>query len=163
MTRRRNGRRPPARGFSLIELLIVITIILIIAAIAIPKLISVKEVANEAAAVSDMHVIQVAETAYVGAYGGFSATLADLGGTPGNLPTATAAQLLNSDLGETSPQSDGYVFTYAPQGITPVQLFTINADPVLVGVTGVRHFFSDQSAVVRWNVGAPASVTDPVL
>lgn len=163
MTRSVKPRRHAASGFSLIELLIVVTIILILAAIAIPKYLSVKEVANEAAAVSAMNAIQNAEMAYSGAYGGYSATLADLGGPLGAVPTATAAELLNSDLGQTTPTKSGYVFTYATQGSTPFELFTINADPEIVGVTGVRHFFSNQSAVVHYRVGGQAGVSDPVL
>lgn len=163
MTRRRNARRHAASGFSLIELLIVVTIILILAAIAIPKLLSVKELANESAAVSDLHAIQIAEMAYSGSYGGFSANLADLGGAVGAAPSATAAELLNSDLGQTTPSQSGYVFTYATQGSAPIEFFTINADPEIVGVTGVRHFFSDQTAVVRYHFGGPADASDPAL
>lgn len=151
------------RGFSLIELLLVVTIIMILAAIAIPKLLTVKTVANEAAAVSDLHVIQVAEMAYSGAYQGFSTSLAALGGTPGQLPTADNAQLLQPQLAVASPDYNGYIFTYAIQGSAPYALFTLNADPEVVGITGVRHFFTDQSAVVHYKVGGAASETDPVL
>ncbi len=152
-----------SRGFSLIELLIVVTIILILAAIAIPKLITVKSVANEAAAVSDLHAIQVAEMAYDSAYQGFSGSLAVLGGTPGQSPTVDNAQLLNDQLAQTTPDYNGYTFTYAAAGSAPYLEFTINADPDIVGITGVRHFFTDQSGVVRYNVGGSASVSDPVL
>lgn len=154
---------PRSGGFSLIELLIVVTIILILAAIAIPKLMTVKALANESAAVSDLHVIQVAEMAYSGAYQGFSSSLTVLGGTPGQAPTASNAQLLQPQLAQTTPDYNGYTFTYNPQGTAPYELFTLNADPELTGVTGVRHFFTDQTAVVHYKVGGAASASDPVL
>ena len=98
-----------------------------------------------------------------GAYARYRANLPDLGGAVGAAPSATAAELLNSDLGQTTPSQSGYVFTYATQGSAPIEFFTINADPEIVGVTGVRHFFSDQTAVVRYHFGGPADASDPAL
>ena len=102
-------------GFSLIELLIVVAIILIIAAIAIPSFISSRMRANEASAVQSVRNIQTAETAYSITYPvqGYSATLADLG-DGGNSPCISApnqACLIDSALA--SGTKSGYVLTYA--------------------------------------------------
>lgn len=158
-TTRKNGA-----GFSLIELLIVVAVILIIAAIAIPNFIRSKMRANEAASVANLRNIATAETVYNTTYGvGFSMTLANLGGSPA-IPDATQAGLIDSVL--SAGTKSGYTFTYTVL-VTDVngnpQAFSVNADPITPGATGDRHFYSDQSAVIRQNLAGPAGIADPPI
>lgn len=158
-----HGRRQA--GFSLIELLIVVAIILIIAAIAIPSLIRARISANEAAAVENCRTITSAEVIYYTTYGiGFSASLSNLQSPTSGSPTSSAADLIDSVLA--SGTKSGYTVTYAANTPDPsgyFQNYKLNADPVIANVTGIRHFFTDEPAVIRWNLTAIASATDPPL
>ena len=123
------------KGFSLIELLIVVAIILIIAAIAIPNLLRSRMAANEASAVGSLRTINTAEVTYASTYPaiGFS-SLASLGGTAGGTGTSAAAGLLDSVLA--SGTKSGYTFTVAVTAGTnnaPNPFYSANANPVLVG------------------------------
>src|SRR5438128_1076044 len=146
--------RSKQSGFSLIELLIVVAVILVIAAIAIPNLLRSRMAANEAAAVAAVRSINTSEAVFESTYGsGYATSLLALsdGGAPGNcvspaIPTATASCLIDSVLG--SGTKNGYTFTYVPVTVgTIVGTYTINADPA-GGVTGQRHFFSDHTLVI---------------
>jgi type IV pilus assembly protein PilA len=152
------GRRcPNARGFSLIELLIVVAIILIIAAIAIPNLLQAKMSANESAAAASIHAINTANIAYSTANPlvGFAATLSDLGPTPGQ-------GYIDSNLA--GGTKSGYKFTYTPDtSSTPSTAYTLSVDPVTRGVTGRRSFFTNEMNVIHYNGTAPASANDNVL
>jgi type IV pilus assembly protein PilA len=143
------------RGFSLIELLIVVTVILIIAAIAIPNLLKAKIAANEASAVSSVHAILTAEITYSTSStpATYSPALLDLGPGKGDYIDSVLA----------SGSKSGYNFTYVAVGAAPYPAFTINADPIVRSVTGQRSFFSDQTNVIRFNNTAVAAVTDPPL
>ncbi len=149
------------KGFSLIELLIVVAIILIIAAIAIPNLLRSRIAANEASAVGSIRTINTSEVTYASTYPnvGF-ANLDALGGAGGS---ATGAGLVDAVLA--SGVKSGYVFTVATSGATgsgPSTMYTVNGDPQN-SQTGQRHFFSDQSGVIRFNVSAAATVSDSPL
>jgi type IV pilus assembly protein PilA len=144
------------QGFSLIELLIVVAIILIIAAIAIPNFLRARESANESSAVSSIHAVNTAEIAYSSANPGvgFSVLLADLGPAGGGYIDSTLA----------TGTKAGYVFTYVQNAAsTPSQGYTLNADPVTRGVTGQRSFYSDQNNATHYNQNVPATVNDPQM
>jgi type IV pilus assembly protein PilA len=150
------------KGFSLIELLIVVAIILIIAAIAIPNLMRARMSANEASAVGSVRTINTSEVQYNSTYGqGFATDLATLGGAAGTCTASnTTACLIDSVLA--GGQKSGYNFT-AP-GANNNQTYTVTAIPVAVGQTGQRAFFSDPSGVIRYNTaGTAADSTSPAL
>jgi prepilin-type N-terminal cleavage/methylation domain-containing protein len=146
------------RGFSLIELLIVVAIILIIAAIAIPNLLRSRIAANEASAVGSIRTINTSEVAYTSTYPNVGyGTLAQLGGAGGS---SGGAGLIDSVLA--AGTKSGYVFTVAVSGGSPATVYTVKGDPQN-SQTGQRHFFSDQSGVMRFNASAAATDTDNPL
>lgn len=150
------------KGFSLIELLIVVAIILIIAAIAIPNLLRSRIAANEASAVGSMRTINTAEVTYASTYPdqGFATSLGVLGGS-GTSASSSAALLLDSVLGcGTSCPKSGYTFSVSTSGSAPVPVYTANAAPITVDQTGKRYFFTDASGVIRANATAAATVND---
>ena len=151
------------KGFSLIELLIVVAIILIIAAIAIPNLLRSRIAANEASAVGSMRTINTAEVTYASTYPeqGFATSLGVLGGS-GTTATSSNALLLDDVLGcGTEPcKKSGYQFTTTTSGSAPVPTYSANAAPITVDQTGKRYFYTDASGVIRYNNTAAATSTD---
>ncbi|MGH9494724.1 MAG: prepilin-type N-terminal cleavage/methylation domain-containing protein [Candidatus Sulfotelmatobacter sp.] len=151
-----------AKGFSLIELLIVVAIILIIAAIAIPNLLQAKLAANESSAAASLHAIQSAEFAYLNTYPsvGYSTSLAELGGASPCTPSSTAACLLDSHLATSIPGSPGksgyyYLATgIVTGGATSNTAYVIGAAPITVNKTGNRDFCSTNDGVLRSKMGA---------
>ncbi len=156
------GRRVPSNGFSLIELLIVVAIILIIAAIAIPSMMRARMSSNEASAVGSLRTMNTACVNYSATYQiGYPASLASLG--PSASPSSTSADLLDSVLA--AGVKSGYIFTYTPGTPTNgiINSYTITADPVNRGVSGQRSFYTDQVLVVHTNSSTTASAADPPL
>jgi type IV pilus assembly protein PilA len=142
------------KGFSLIELLIVVAIILIIASIAIPNLLRARINANETSAVGSIRAINTAMIQYNSTYPsmGYAATLAVLGGTSCAPPSPASACLLDTQLA--SGTKTGYTFTLTGVTGTPVATYEIIADPTVANQTGVRHFCSFADGVVRFAVTA---------
>jgi type IV pilus assembly protein PilA len=151
----RRSRKGNVSGFSLIELLIVVAIILIIAAIAIPNLVRAKAAANESVATASIHAINTAEIAYssVNPTIGFAAALTDLG--------PSGSGYLESNLANGS--KSGYNFAYVPVGAVPYQGYSLNADPIVRSITGQRSYFSSQENVTHYDPNAPATNASPVL
>lgn len=153
------------RGFSLIELLIVIAIILIIAAIAIPSLLRAKIAANESSAVSSVRTITTAETTYASSWGsGYATAVDNLGGAPPcTTATAAAACIIDSFLSVSPYTKSGYAF--AAKGNTPTggvnNGFEANATPSAVDITGKRSFCSDQTGVIRFDATGKPIGTGP--
>ncbi len=150
------------RGFSLIELLIVVAIILIIAAIAIPNLLRARIAANEASAGNSIRQINTAEYAYNVAYpaNGYAAALANLGGAAPCLPSPATACILDNTLASAIPGSagkSGYVFLATGLVPSPVanQSFVSGGAPLTFNISGVRGFCSTEDGVIRFTVSSP--------
>jgi type IV pilus assembly protein PilA len=149
------------KGFSLIELLIVVAIILIIAAIAIPNLLRARIAANQASAVGSVRTITTAQVTYSSTWGiGYSTSLLALGsaGTCAATPTSTSACLVDPIL--SAGTKSGYTMvsvgaTGAGTPSSPNQTFETNATPIN-NSTGTTSYCSDQSGVIRYNTGGTA-------
>jgi len=142
-------QREKQRGFSLIELLIVVAIILIIASIAIPNLLAARRQANEAAAAGAIRAINTAQISYSSNYPtvGFASTLAALGGTNCAPPSPSSACLIDNQIA--SGTKNGYTFTLAGVSGTPAATYQIIASPTVPNQTGVRYFCSFPDGVLR--------------
>ncbi|HEY1801164.1 MAG TPA: prepilin-type N-terminal cleavage/methylation domain-containing protein [Terriglobales bacterium] len=144
------------KGFSLIELLIVVAIILIIAAIAIPNLLRARIAANQSSAAASIRTVDTAELSYQNAYPdiGYAASLVALG--PGGVSvacaaaTSTSACIIDGQLA--SGNKSGYTFAAASQGSTvPSATFVATAIPTTLNTTGTKSFCSTEDNVVRYD------------
>jgi|SRR6267378_397254 len=145
------------KGFSLIELLIVVAIILIIAAIAIPNLLRSKIAANESSAVGSVRTIGTAEVTYQSSWGtGYAVALGNLGGAaPCTTASAATACLIDPLLSTGASVKSGYLFAAAgtkPDAAGILNGFEINASPTSYQTNGVRAFCDDQTGVLKFNV-----------
>jgi prepilin-type N-terminal cleavage/methylation domain-containing protein len=139
------------KGFSLIELLIVVTIILIIAAIAIPNFMRSRMRANEANAVAALRVIHTSAVTYDTTYPslGYPATLLVLGGASPCTATSAQACLLDSVLA--GGVKEGYNFVWTGDALTPSYAFVVTATPQVAGSSGQNMYCTDQTGVIRYD------------
>jgi type IV pilus assembly protein PilA len=157
-----------ANGFSLIELLIVVAIILIIAAIAIPNLLRARMAANQASGLSNLRTITSASITYWSTYGdGYPPALPTLGGV--GVANCNGALLLDETLTVPPFQKSGYQLDYQPQG-APVpnppaacaapgfDSYLTTSVPVVVGQTGQTSYCSREPGVIHFDpTGAKAA------
>lgn len=136
------------KGFSLIELLIVVAVIGIIATIALPNLQSSKKAANEAAAIAHLRTWTSAQELYYQRYRTYA---------------ASEQSLVDERLvGNPDPQQCGYLFEVTAEGADSLN-WSGTASPLQEGVTGDRSFFIDQTGVIRWSLGGNAGAGSPAL
>jgi type IV pilus assembly protein PilA len=141
------NRRRDQRGFSLIELLIVIAIILIILSIALPQMSKSRMNAQEMAAIAEIGTINKQQIQYYSQYNQYATSLAQLGppATAGAAEGPQAAGLIPASLASGSTGGYNFTITTTPTG------YAVTAVPKAFGSTGRRTFYSDQTAVIRQN------------
>ena len=158
--------RKKQRGFSLIELLIVVAIILIIAAIAIPNLIASRERANEAAAVEALRTLLESQAAYNVSYGstvGYAGTLAALG--PGSVCDQTHACMVDAQLGCGSPPCTRGAYNFfmmSDSGSAPFQDYAFTATPLTWNTSGAKNFCAAEDGIIRYQLSGSGSLTSAV-
>ncbi len=138
------------KGFSLIELMIVVLVIGIIAALSVPNLAKSKMAAHESSAISAIRTLVTAQITF--------ATRSGPGDFAPDLATLQGANLIDSVLG--SGTAEAYSFALSGSGVQ----YTIDARPLVYGSSGIRSFFTDASGAIRYTTAdAAATVTDPGL
>jgi type IV pilus assembly protein PilA len=137
------------KGFSLIELLIVVAIILIISAIAIPSYLRSRMQANEASAVGSVRMINTSAVTYSTTYVdvGFPAKMTDMGGANPCSPSSTTACILEDTIAQGA--KSGYSFVWTGDSATPSVAYSLTGTPLVVGASGQRMFCTDQTGVIR--------------
>jgi type IV pilus assembly protein PilA len=161
--------RPRQEGFSLIELLIVVAIILVIAAIAIPSFLRAKIAANQASAISSLRTIVSAAAMYSTTYGnGFPASFSTLGGS--GTASCNSASLLDPLLSTAPNTKSGYQFNYQPEGLAIAIAapgcgaggyygYLATATPTFNGITGQSSYCANEPGTLYFNSNGLAAGT----
>ena len=168
---RKSAGRLKGQGLATVGLILgyaeiaMIPVILIIAAIAIPNLLRARMAANEAASLGSLRVYNTAIVSYAEKcpQQGYPVSVQSLGPGTGD---CDGANLVDRNLGSAMPIKSGYAFHYspgAPDEMGRVMSYEITADPVQANTTGTRHFFTDQTGVIRWAAGVQATEESPPL
>jgi type IV pilus assembly protein PilA len=156
--KRTNCRVSRSAGFSLIELLIVIAIILIILAVALPKLTSARRYAQEMAAAKAITTIHTAETQYYSQYGQYATSLAQLGPPASGTSGPQGADLIDKDLATGEKGGFKFILQQTQTG------YALSVNPVAFGTSGTHTYYSDQSMSIHQHNGQePATASDPLL
>jgi type IV pilus assembly protein PilA len=152
------------KGFSLVELLIVVGVILIISAIAVPSFLRSRMRANEGSAVASIRMIDAAAATYSISYPdlGFPTDLTFLGGAEPCTSSSTTACLIDDTLAHSA--KSGYAFVWVGDGATPSVSFTITSAPLMPGSTGQSTYCSDQTALIHFDPsGAACTSASPSI
>jgi len=149
------------KGFSLIELLIVVAIILIIAAIAVPSLLRSRIAANQASAAQSLRTINTSEVAYASTFPtGYSPTLVSLGPDANGCVTPVAATACLIDSVLATGDKSGYSVIYtagAADSTGRYNTYTVTASPIVAGTSGTNYYFTDQTMVIRMDNSTTAT------
>ncbi|MBN1417661.1 MAG: prepilin-type N-terminal cleavage/methylation domain-containing protein [Planctomycetes bacterium] len=134
-------------GFTLVELMVVVAVIAIVVAVAIPNFVHSKIAANESSAISSLRTISSVIEQYRVRFQRYPVSLGQLSSTG----------YIDDRLG--AGQKSGYAFQFS----STVYTYAVQADPLTSGTTGDRHFYIDDSGVLRWASAAPAGAADPPI
>jgi type IV pilus assembly protein PilA len=157
--------RKDSNGFSWLEIIIVIVIVVLTAGILVPSLWKSKSQIDETSAVRSLRMVISAESNYAQAYGtGYSSTLTTLGPPPDAMPTASMAGYLDSEL--TGGQKEGYSFIYSAGSADEngrITTYTLIANPLKPGQTGKTYYYVDQTGLIHTSKDHQASPNDPPI
>ena len=158
--------RNAKKGFSLIELLVVMAIILVLGAIGLPNMLRSIMLANETSAVQSLRTFNEAAIVYTANYGGYPTTLAQMGpsstlsATGGTVAYPGAADLIDSRM--VTGTKSGYTFNWVPGPVDALNhtvSYSITATPIYPGVTGQRTFYTDTTGVIRSEISTVATAS----